>query len=98
MHPSHQPTAGPITMRHGSVYLAPGLSVESLAEPAPVPAMDRKDQIFVDLLRLRRYSVRLKWWQFTQRRRIDARIRDLLTEQTTLCELDAIVRNHKAEQ
>lgn len=82
--PSH--LARPVTGHHtdGSYYLPPGSSIDNLALPAPVPAMDRKDQIFTDLIRLRRYAVRLTRWQFIQRRRITAEINALLAEQASL--------------
>lgn len=75
--------------RDGSYYLPPGLSIENLmgialAPAPPIPVMDRKDQIFVELLRLRRYATRLTRWQFIQRRRITAQINSLLAEQASL--------------
>lgn len=94
--PSH--LARPVTGHHpdGSYYLPPGTSIDNLADPAPVPAMDRKDQIFVDLIRLRRYAVRLKWWQFTERKRISSEISDLLIEQDALLYRDNLTRNAEA--
>ena len=66
--------------------------------PDPVPAvMDRKDQIFVELVRLRRYSVRLKWWQFSERRLVNAEIAALKAEQDALAVLDSIVSEYKTE-
>lgn len=82
----------------GSYYLPPGLDVETLANPGTYTPMDRKDRIFVDLLRLRRYATRLKWWQFSERRRIDNEIIALKAEQDALNTLDSIVSQYKAEQ
>lgn len=92
--PSHlaQPNTGHHSDDDRTHHLPPGLSLEGLL-PAPVPAMDRKDQIFVDLLRLRRYSVRLKWWQFSERRRVSSEISDLLLEQDALHCRDSLIRN-----
>lgn len=96
--PSH--LARPVTGHHpddsGTYYLPPGRSIESLL-PAPVPVMDRKDQIFTELIALRRQSVRLKWWQFIQRRRIDTEIAALRAEQDALHTLESIVSQYKAE-
>lgn len=64
-------------------YLPPGRSIESLL-PAPVPVLDRSDQIFIELISLRRQSVRLAFWQVARRRRIDARVKALLAEQASL--------------
>lgn len=95
--PSH--LARPNTGHHpdGSYYLPAGLSVETLANPGTYTPMDRKDRIFVDLLRLRRDAVRLKWWQFSERRRIDNEIIALKAEQDALSILDRIVSQYKAE-
>lgn len=98
--PSH--LSRPVTGHHsddtGTIYMPPGLSLDRLAVPDPVPAaMDRKDQIFVELLRLRRYAVRLKWWQFSERRRINDEIAALKAEQDALHTLDSIVSQYKAE-
>lgn len=96
--PSH--LARPVTGHHpdddGAYYLPPGRTIESLL-PAPVPVMDRKDQIFIELLSLRRQSVRLKWWQVTQRRRINTEIAALKAEQDATDVLDSIVSQYKAE-
>lgn len=45
--------------------------------------LDRHDEIFMELIRLRRELVRTRWWD-PQRRVLQARIKELRTEQETL--------------
>ena len=78
--PSHLSASEPSVIRQGTIYLKPGQSIEALLPAVP----DRHDEIFAELVRLRRYAVRLKRHQFIQRRRINAQIEALRAEQDAL--------------
>lgn len=94
--PAHLAASQPTVIRQGTIYLKPGQSIEALL-PTVLPAPDRHDEIFAELVRLRRHAIRLKWWQFSERRRIDNEIIALKAEQDALSTLDRIVSQYKAE-